>query len=303
MLGHKIAMLLIKRIKISGLNSSTMQKGNFTGKATIKSFLVDQTEFHSYEIQNNSRFTIEVNKEDYCEALITDFYKCSVRIQEQKKNIEGLIASNAQVAWVLVSMYYCCFFIANEVSKLYGEYIINLSKTDMSFILSMTDYSNEAFLDSEVQSYNSFKVEVAQSDYDDLLLLKLTKSSPKPHSIVWSNLNKIIRKMKIKENDSLFHYHSLLIAVLSKERGWDLPSTIRNNWNYSYAELYGEKGSRLGEKFLKNANNSTATFSWANNRRIKPHDENKVASIAYLYHILIEAYNEFFKFLEVERMT
>ena len=298
MLGYNLADLIIKRLRVSGFNSSIIENETFTDNMTVKGFMVDQMEFHTYEIQSNSHFTIEVNKEDYCKALITDFYKCKVRIEEQKKSIEVLLANKSQIAWVLVSMYYCCFFIANEISKLYGEFITNFSEDNMLYILSEANYGDAIGFTQYIESYNSYKVEVCQSDYENLLLLKFIKSSPKPHSVVWNNLKKITSKLKIKEDASLFHHYSLLIAIIGNDRGWDSPSKIRNDWNYTHADLYGEKGSRLGKNFLKNANSRQAAFSWANSRKISPHEENKVASIAYLYYVLLEAYERFSEVLE-----
>lgn len=298
MLGYNLADLIIKRLRVSGFNPSITENETFTDNTTVKGFLVDEIEFHTYEIQSNSNFTIEVDKENYCRALITEFYKCKIRIEEQKRSIEVLLENDSQIAWILVSIYYCCFFIANEISKLCGEFITNLSESDMLYILSETNYENAIGFTDYIESYNSYKVEVCHSDYDHLLLLKFTKSSPKPHSVVWSNLKKITSKLKIKEDASLFHHYSLLIAIIGNDRGWDSPSKVRNDWNYMHADLYGEKGNRLGKKFLKNANSRQAAFSWANSRKINPHEENKVASIAYLYHVLIEAYERFSEVLE-----
>lgn len=298
MLGYNLADLIIKKLRVSGFNSSIIEDEVLTDNTTVKGFLVDEIEFHNYEIQSNSNFTIEVDKDDYCRALITDFYKCKVRIEEQKKSVEVLLANDCQIAWILVSMYYCCFFIANEISKLYGEFITNLSESDMLYILSETNYEDAIGFTNYIESFNSYRVEVCHSAYDHLLLLKFTKSSPKPHSVVWNNLKKIMSKLKIKEDASLFHHYSLLIAIVGSDRGWDSPSKIRNDWNYTHADLYGEKGSRLGKKFLKNANSRDAAFSWANSRKVKPHEENKVVSIAYLYYVLIESYERFSEVLE-----
>ena len=288
MIGHDIANLVLKKTIISeafNLNDviSSYPKGN------IKKFLLDGSELHEYSIESNQHFTIEVKTDSYVNALISDYYNCNKRIVEQKKNIRNLIDANSQVAWVLISMYYCNFYAANELSKLYGNFIINFSKADMEIILFNSQYDSKNEFTSLLQGYNSFRLELSQSEYEGFTCLKFEKSSPKPHQEVWSNLDRIIKSMPV--DDNLLHHYNLLKKILNSKNGWDNPSKTRNEWNYIYANYYGEKGNKLGSQFSKIMNNPSSAFSWGGNRKIYPHDENKVASIAYVYFILLEAHD------------
>mgnify|MGYP003600593984 CR=1 FL=1 len=288
MIGHDIANLVMKKTVIS----KSFDLGNVISsypKGSIKKFMLDGSELNTYSIENNQCFSIEVKTEDYSNALISDYYNCNNRIIEQKNNIKNLIDTDSQVAWILISMYYCNFYAANEISKLYGNFIVNFSKEDMESILFQSQYNNPCEFISSLQNYNSFRLEVAQSDYEGFTLLKFEKSSPKPQQAVWSNLDSIIRNLPV--SDTLLHHHQLLQKILNSKKGWDNPSRTRNEWNYTNANYYGEKGDRLGDQFKKIMTSASSAFSWGSNRKIYPHDENKVASIAYIYFILLEAHD------------
>ncbi|MGO3176504.1 hypothetical protein [Psychrobacter sp.] len=287
MIGHDIANLILKKTAISeSFDLDNVVRSH--PKGSIKQFILDGSELNTYCIENNQCFSIEVRTEDYSNALVSDYY-CNKRIVEQKNNIKNLIDTNSQVAWILISMYYCNFYAANELSKLYGSFIVNFSNEDMKSILFQSQYTNVCEFRNSLQSYNSFRLEVAQSDYEGFTLLKFEKSSPKPHQAVWSNLDSIIRNLPV--SDSLLHHYQLLQKILNSKKGWDNPSKTRNEWNYTNANYYAERGDRLGGQFKKIMNSSSSAFSWGNNRRVHPHDENKVASIAYIHFILLEAHD------------
>ena len=202
-----------------------------------------------------------------------------------------MVQAESQVAWILVSVYYCSFFLANEISKLYGSFIVNFSREDMEYILSQSKYDKPREFNEKIDDYNnSYRLQVSQAAYDGYVKLKFSKSSPKPHQAVWKNLEGVLNNLDL--NDSLLHHKNLLKSILSQEQSsWDSPNKIRNDWNYKYASYYSEKGDTLGNQFLKLLKDSKSAFSWGGNRRLYPYPENNVASIAYIYHILFEAHN------------
>lgn len=288
MIGNDIAKLIFKKVLIDStiLNEANKNSGQSN---SVKELLIDESEYNSYEILDNSTINIEVDKDSYASALVYDYRSNIVRIEEQNKNTYHLLKSNAQVAWVIVTMYYSNYFMANELSKLYGNFIINLPESTVRFILHKSDYQNSKAFAESIQQYNSYRIEVNQSDYESKLLLKFTKSSPKPHQVVWHNLSSILSKMEV--SDSLFQHYDLLLSILDGNRGWAIPSIIRNEWNYSSAKYYGKKGDELAQKFIQLANKPSSAFGWGNDRRVQPHEHNKVASIAYIFHVLEEAFN------------
>lgn len=286
MIGHNIADLILKELNILKPYLSEIDKRNLNN-TSIKGFLVDINEMHSYKIINNRNFSIEVKKEDYTYALMSDYWICRNRIIEQKNNVNILSSGDCQAAWLLITIYYCCFFIANQLSKLYGCYIVNFSKDDMEWIISQAEYSDCSQLVSSIESNNSYEVKVNQSEYEDLLLLNFIKSSPKPHLIVWKNLNSILKKLRL--NDSLVNHLRLLNNILESKSGWESPNKIRNDWNYVYPDYYADKGNNISENFKKILAQSKSAFSWGSNRRVAPDDNNIVSSMAYIYHILNEA--------------
>lgn len=290
MIGHDIANLVLKKVQMVEPFSYNSTNKPFP-KDTIKNFLVDESETHEYEIENNHNFTIEVASSSYSTALISDYYFCNERIKQQKKNIENLIQTTSQIAWILVSVYYCNFFLANEISKLYGSFIVNFSREDMEYILNNSQYDKPHEFNEKIDDYNnSYRLQVSQATYEGFVKLVFSKSSPKPHQAVWKNLKDILRSLNL--DDNLLHHGILLNDILSQEKqNWDAPNKIRNDWNYKHASYYSDKGDSLGTQFLKILKDSNSAFSWGANRRLHPHPENQVASLAYIYHILLESHN------------
>lgn len=288
MIGHIIAELALKNSSISKsfyFDSNNQPKS----KDNIKGLLIDECASHEYEI-NNRLITIDVKSDEYTDMLISDYYFCNERINKQKENINNLLKSNSQVAWILISTYYCNFFIANEISKIYGQFIINFSREDMVFMLRHSNCDNPEEFERNIDDYNnSYRLVASQSEYENFVKLTLCKSSPKPHQSVWKNLLEIINKLGIR--DEMRQHKELLKCFLDQsDKKWSSPNTIRNEWNYKYASYYSDDGEKLGEIFLKLLKDSSSSFKWAGNRTIHPITENQVASIAYIYHVLNEAH-------------
>ncbi|WP_435947073.1 hypothetical protein [Dryocola sp. BD586] len=283
MIHEELARHTLKRINSLSLSPDIGEKYYF--KDTIKSSLVEDIGLCEVHLLLDKTITIEMNCDDYKQALFADFHFGKNRIDEQIKNVNFLLKSNAQPAWVLISVYYACFFMANEISKLFCNYIINFDKNEYSSLLNSAKetISNDIKNDDN----NSFRIRVNEADYENKVKLTLRRCEPKPHYEVWKNLNNIIGELVVPE--ILNHYKMLLRNICGHHKSaWKLPSTIRNEWNYKYSNYYGEKGYELAKTFLTLIKNHDSAMKWAGNRALKAHEENNVASIAYLYHCLLK---------------
>lgn len=282
MLEADISRVSLSHLSAIGLRNDDKPK-DYKYSHTIKNSLIDTNGFREIEFLGSNVIQIKILVSDYLQALFNDLYFGNKRIVEQCKNLEYLLGSNAQPAWVLVTAYYAAYFIVNDISKANGRFVMNLSGDEFLGILSTQPLSFQNTI--TVEANNPFFVTVEHSDMSGEILVKLNKSSPKPHKIAWSNFSQIINKIKI--DDARIAYLSLLKEIVSSEGSpWENPSAVRNVWNYSYSNYYSEKGNDVGRVFLSIIRSSGSTFRWARNNNLKPTPENLAASIAYVYYTL-----------------
>lgn len=289
MIRRKLASLITKQNSSHGIKPSWNNSNSFKYKDTIKNTLLDISSNISISFIENSDFSIEMSDEDYSLSLSADSYYGKKRIDEQTNNVKCLLNNNCQPAWIIISTYYACFYLANELAKFYGIYIMNFSSSELRDLLFKA-------VDPQPQYFNldstniSYRVIVSHSDYDSLIKLSFHRQSIKPHFEVWENLFNIINKLKdskdLEDNSDLASHLALCYSVCRGKDGWEKPSTIRNLWNYTHPYYFDQKGTDLAKKFISCIKNNNAAMSWGSNRNLKSHHEDIVTSIAYLYHVL-----------------
>lgn len=284
MIQEKLSKDVFKKLDSFGL-ALLNKNDEFKFNDTLKPFILDSIEAYPPNIESNNTIKIEVRNDEFILALLSDFYFGLIRIKEQKNNINALLDCNAQTSWIVTTAYYACYFMAVELSKLNGQFIINFSKIDFEKILLHSKNQNNILFPPE--SNNSFKMTVSHSSYPDFLNLTMTKEASRPHQIVWINLHRIIKQVAV--DDSIEKYKELVLNICDTNNDkWRFPSDIRNEWNYARADYYGIKGNELGRTFISIIKQYQSTIKWAGNITIQPTEQNIVASIAYLYHILNE---------------
>lgn len=250
---------------------------------TIKNILSDTSAHQNVLFMSSSLFQVTIATGEYAQAIFNDLYFGYVRISEQCKNLDHLLKSDAKPAWVLVTAYYASYFMVTDISKANGRFVINLSEQDLIGILSTQPQSFRSTV--AIEANNPFFVTVEHGQMSGEITLTLKKSSPKPHQIAWSNFSQIANKMKI-DDDRLIYLALLKSIISSEDSGWESPSKVRNTWNYSQSNLFGDKGFEIGKKFNSIIKSPKSTFGWARNNNLKPSSENLAASIAYIYHTL-----------------
>lgn len=296
MLETDISKVSLSHLSAIGLRSDDKPK-SYKYSHTVKNALIDTSGFREIEFLGSNFIQIRILASDYLQALFNDLHFGNKRIVEQCKNLEYLLGSNAQPAWVLVTAYYAAYFIVNDISKANGRFVMNFNKEEFLGILSTQPLSLQNAI--AVEENNPFFVVIEHSDMSGEILVKLNKSSPKPHKIAWSNFSQIINKIKIE--DARLAYLSLLREIVSSEgSSWGTPSAVRNIWNYSNSNYYSEKGNDIGKVFSSIIKSSSSTFRWAMNNNLKPTQENMAASIAYVYYTLKLSHKLIIERLKIE---
>jgi hypothetical protein len=282
MLQADILSISLSHLSAIGLRSEDKPQKYKYGQ-TVKSILSDSSTHREVSFLSPSLLQITIATGDYTQAMFNDLYFGHMRISAQCKNLEYLLNSNAQPAWALVTAYYAAYFMVNDISKANGRFVTNLSENDFVGILSTQQPSFRSTV--TVETNNPFFVTVDHGQMSGEITLTLKKASPKPHQIAWSNFSQIANKIKIC--DERLTYLTLLKSIVSSEGSdWETPSAVRNTWNYSQSNYFGEKGDEIGRTFSSIIRSSKSTFSWARNNNLKPSRENLAASIAYVYYTL-----------------
>ncbi|HCR3977637.1 TPA: hypothetical protein OOF30_001521 [Citrobacter koseri] len=282
--------LFSKTIKLISQHALSPQPGKeYRSKDTIKDILLDPLHDLVFEISDLKSFSVELPSEIYRDALFSDYYFGLVRINEQIKNLQIQIENTCQTSWVLVTSYYAAFFMATEITKLCGSFIINFSADDMKEIIRRSSKPLNSSISLDDTNYG-YQAILKNSEYDKRVKMTFQKKSPRVHVEVWKNIADIVKKLDVDDDEHQFKELFLNICDGDDDR-WHKPSRIRNDWNYRYAHYYGDKGQDLGEVFFKNIKSYNSSLSWAGNRTLQPHDKNIVAGLSYIYHVLYKTIN------------
>ncbi|ENQ5772280.1 hypothetical protein ACOIPL_002914 [Vibrio fluvialis] len=274
--------------RLSELKLSPVPDATYQFKDTFKQQLLDPTSGLVINMSDTASFSLEMRADEYKNAIFSDYYFGHKRICEQIKNLKLQIENNSQVAWVLITAYYASFFMATELSRLYGIYSINLNQDNMHALMSLSSSTFSGVINEPNYGY---KVCVSNSSYDGFVRLNFYKNSGKPHLEVWKNMTEIIKRIEVDDNILLFR--TLFLNIVDKDNSrWHTPSNIRNEWNYTYSTYYGDRGTTMGASFYKNIRDIKSTMGWASNRTLAPHDENIVASLSFIYYCLYSTFDK-----------
>jgi hypothetical protein len=289
----EISDLVFGKLNALGFKPSDIPD-HYSFSSSFKETLAHSAIDKQVKIISSSHIEIILSKSDYLNAIITDIHFGKVRVEKQIESIQGQLKGNDQVAWVLVSTYYACYFLCNEISKISGQFITNLSPDGLARLISFTEGSNTSIIDTTQAS--AFAVSVSLGENENEVRLDLTKTGAKPHKVAWTNISGILRQIRVTESKR--SAKELLEKIVGcKEKKWMLPSELRNEWNYSATHYYGETGCNRGKQFLYLMNN-LSSYKWARKIGIKPTDENQVSSLAYVYECLSSAHTRIIKRLD-----
>lgn len=262
----------------------------YTSANTLKSLILTGI----CEIKPQNTIEVTVSDSEYMESLLSELYFGNIRIREQIKSI-GLLTTT-QPAWLLVTVYYACYFLVTDLSKASGRHILNFSDDDLNHLLSNATTTVEHTI--TVQSNNSFFVKVTQGEYLGEVKLSLKYGGGKPHHIAWQNFRDTLSGIKV--NDTRTNFLVLLKNILASEKNWQTPSAIRNTWNYSTTTLFGSHGTSVAKTFSSIISSADSTYSWANKNTLKANDENLAASVAFIYFLLEKSHFDLINRLQLQ---
>lgn len=285
MIPSAISRKVLRSLGTLKYSSSDLPK-RFSFSGTLKEMLTNEHIYKEVSVINSSQLEVIMDKSDYLSSLMTDIYFGRERIDQQLRNIKCQVEGGQQPAWVLVSTYYASYFLACDLAKLCGQFITNVPVFGVKQLL--TQVNNGSPSNFSYDSDVSFSANVSPGTYENEIVIRLTKTASKPHKVAWTNFYGILRDVDVEKSN--IRFERLKDIVDSTCERWRLPSTVRNEWNYSAVHYYGPKGNDIAKTFSSLINNPGSSFKVFGNNTLQPTEENVAASIVYLYDVLREAH-------------
>jgi hypothetical protein len=285
MISEEIAKEVLGKLNTLGFQKSD-KPSSYSMANSFKKSLVSSIVDIDVKVINSSRLEIVMPKSDYLNAILTDFYFGKVRVENQIKHLTEQVNGDLQAAWCVVTTYYACYFMCNDISKIAGKFITNLTAEDQNRILSNAPPGKPSSF--HLDGPSSFAVVASQGSNLNEIKLDMIKTGARPHQVTWTNVSSLINSIKIFDKRSTA-CKLLKDIVSSSNNRWSLPSEIRNEWNYSAPNLYGDSGTEIGKVFLSLMKQGSSG-KWASQIGIQPHENNRVAALAYVYDCLNRTY-------------
>lgn len=220
------------------------------------------------------------------EALLYDYAMGHYRRTKQNENLLQLINNNPSCnpVWPLVTAYYCAFFCAIDIGRIFNKININFDKEQIEE-LNRRSRSN----DKTISSQRGFLGEIDETNN----VISLSSNQEKPHAYAWFQLESTILNLvnKNRKWDELKTMRSIIKGSKYNNSGnrWLNLSDTRNKWNYTDPLLFHEKGSSLGGDFMKIIRNEINAEEWLVAAKTKTDDMSNATSVACFYKILYEA--------------
>jgi len=238
-------------------------------------------------IHKKTAFYVHIKARDYHEMLLNTFYFNYNRFTKQCDQIELLLQSRNS-AWLLTTIYYACFFAANEISNLHGLLNLTITNDEKAKLISRNISSeHDTVREFLTEGPTHFFGRVKFINTDNTIQILFESGGGKPHELAWNNLDKTLKTLKNGDSSNRTIQILRIKNILSNKNRWNKPNQIRNEWNYSKAELYLEEGDRHRYLFDKYKDDLNELNRWSNSGRgYRKGTEDDIISILYLYKIL-----------------
>lgn len=241
----------------------------------LKSNIIEDPLF-SIKIISNESFTVSAAPRDICRSILRDYHFGYMRVESQWKNATAL-AERKSIAWALVSAYYCSFFGSIEALRVCGTHLLNFSGNEAKQAFSGI---GGPYLQN-ILGIRNFKGVVAS----DFSKIGYTKTSEKPHQATWQQVNGIVLPIIAKTSPSWVDIAKFK-NMCNGTGGWEIPSDIRNRWNYRDPLYFGKTGTNSESPFVKILTDDNAASSWIRGQTNVRNECDSAASIATLTQLI-----------------
>ena len=251
----------------------------------LKSNIIDDPIFSIAIISNNS-FTVAAPPKYICKSLLRDYYYGISRINKQWENTT-LLSKQESIAWAVISAYYCSFFSAIEAIRICGTHLLTLSTDEATKIFTSLGGPHAHSLISR----RNFKG-VISSDFSKIGYIA---NGEKPHQSAWNQLHKDVLSL-IPESDTSLNEITKFKNMCKGKQGWELPSEIRNRWNYRNPMYFSSLGKASSSPFNKIISDQSIASDWIRSMVSIRDEKDSAASIATLTQLLYGALQDSYEY-------
>ena len=267
-------------------------------KVKFKDVVIEENEI-SIKHQNlsNLNFDAYIDIDGFNKIIKSEVSIEWIRIKEQINNIENLLRTKSQPAWIVVSVYYCCFFMANLISKVYGKSLVNFSGENLKELYKRSNTESvispdlrKAISEISVGNNNVYSMSFIADKDNEVVKVQFLKSGDQPHKFTWTNFKSILNQVGQGKCGGRAIPNIVFMKKIcdSSEYRWPLPSQIRNDWNYSSTTSFATSGTQLAEDFIRFLKNPANIEMWETRmcHKTEGNEKDKLVSIAYMYLVL-----------------
>lgn len=273
----KLAEILAETGKISILEVSS-EEG-------LKTRIIEDPLFNVQAVSGTS-FRVTASPGDISRAIVRDYYYGYLRVKKQWESVELLI-QNRNIAWAIVSSYYCSFFCAVEALRLCGCHALSLSPVESNTLFESMSGSH---IDN-LRKTKHFKGVLSE----DFTEIGYTTTGDKPHYAAWQMLSREVLS-KIPRKNAAWMDAIKFSNMCKGQSGWEIPSEIRNRWNYRDPTYFSTLGEQSANPFLKLIADPDAASSWIRGQVTIRNENDSAASMAALASLLHLAITDTYDF-------
>lgn len=252
--------------------------------STLKRSILHDTNI-SIEIVAKNKFHIYIKFIDFHEILINNFYYNNRRFKIQIRELNKLKDSQS-IAWLLITMYYGAFFASNEIANLAGYFNLNFEQNE-KYILFNKNVATDSIVALEFKESDNknFFGEMSLCDEPNTIKISCTNGGGKPHELSWRNLAKLLN-FDSSDSDVIARARRFK-KIMTNDKKWKRPNSIRNEWNYGKAELYTEDNKEDLANIQKYFNRYAELKRWAEIRQEYSNGmSDDIVSIMFILNIL-----------------
>ncbi len=278
-----------------------VEEREYKPSTNLKRSILDDPNI-TIKITSKSNFDIYIKFEDYHEILANSFYYNNERFKIQFKELSKLKDSYS-IAWCLITMYYATFFASNEISNLAGYFNFNFDTNEKNKLFEKNeDLNSETSLLFKQSETKNFFGKLSLCDEPNTIRISCSSGGGKPHELSWNSLSKLLTYDNI--NSDVFARTNRLKNILNNKKNWKRPNSIRNEWNYSKAELYSSHNKQYIFDLKKYFNSYIELKRWAEGRNQYPMGENDdFISLMFLLNVLKKVMDKMEIFLLHENIS
>lgn len=230
----------------------------------------------SLQITSGDSFKVSSTPNEICRSILRDYYYGYGRIVSQWEST-SLLVEEGKTAWALISAYYCSFFGAIEALRICRNHALSLTKEEADAAFKPV---GGPFL-SKILEKRNFRG-VVSADFSEI---GYTSTGDKPHQAAWKQLNNHV--LRFVPNSCIAWSEVLKFSnMCTGKNGWELPSDIRNRWNYRDSTYFTTLGNDSQNPFLKIIRDEKTASSWIRGQASVRSENDSAASIAALAKLM-----------------